>query len=126
MLIKVSDAIRQKRIKEFRTRVVLHQDDVRPHASAMASWTLCTLEWDLMQHPLYSSYMTPSDYYLFFHLQLHLEGRIFHLNDKVINEVNRFLDSCTPHFLQKGFESCPKYLLIIVDLKRAHYFHWFC
>ncbi|GFY02160.1 uncharacterized protein TNCV_5100211 [Trichonephila clavipes] len=81
MLIKVNDAIREKRIKELKRKVVLfHQDDVRPNVNAMTSWTLYSLEWDSMQHP-------PSDYYLFLHLQLHLEGTIFHLNDKVINEV---------------------------------------
>ncbi|GFV11323.1 uncharacterized protein TNCV_3724121 [Trichonephila clavipes] len=62
MQIKVSDAICKKRIKEFRTKV--HEDNVRPHVSAMASWTPYTLEWDLMQHPPYGSYMALSDDYL--------------------------------------------------------------
>ncbi|GFW38494.1 histone-lysine N-methyltransferase SETMAR [Trichonephila clavipes] len=89
----------------------------------MANWTLYTMEWNLMQHPPYSSYMAPSDYYLFLHLQLHLEGTIFHLNDKVRNEFNRFLDSCTPQFFAEAIEKLPKCLLTIVDLKVDHYPH---
>ncbi|GFT55246.1 histone-lysine N-methyltransferase SETMAR [Trichonephila clavipes] len=109
MLIEVSDAIREKCKKEFRRKVVLfHQDNARPHVSAMTSWTLYTLEWGLMQHPPYRPDIAPSDYYLFFHLQLHLEGTIFNSKDKVIKEVNRFLDSFTPQFFAEGIEKLPK------------------
>ncbi|GFW92345.1 uncharacterized protein TNCV_3588651 [Trichonephila clavipes] len=107
MLIEVSDAIREKRKKEFRRKVLLfHQDNARPHVSAMISWTLCTLEWGLRQHPPYRPDMAPSDYYLFLHLQLHLEGTIFHSNDNVINEINRFLECGRHSFSQKGLKSC--------------------
>ena len=89
ILIKVSDAICEKRKNEFKRKAVLfHQEDVRLHVSAMTNWTLYTLEWDLMQHPPYSPDMAPSDYYMFSHLQLHLGGIIFHSNDEIINEVD--------------------------------------
>ncbi|PRD34428.1 UNVERIFIED_CONTAM: hypothetical protein NCL1_14641 [Trichonephila clavipes] len=90
MEIKVSDAICEKRKKEFRRKVVLyHQDNIRPNVSAMACWTLYKLERDLRQHPPYNSDMEPLDCYLFSHLQMHLDGTIFHSNDKVIKEVSR-------------------------------------
>ncbi|GFW41946.1 uncharacterized protein TNCV_6551 [Trichonephila clavipes] len=109
MLIKVSDAIRGERKKEFRRKVVIfHQDNARPHVSAITSWTLYTLEWDLMQHPPYSPDMAPLDYYLSLHLQLHLEGTIFHSDDKVINEVNHVLYSCMPQVFAEGIENLPK------------------
>ncbi|GFT37077.1 mariner Mos1 transposase [Trichonephila clavipes] len=69
MLIKFSDAIGEKRSKEFRRKIVfLHQDNVRPHVSTMTICTLYKLQWDLIQDPPYSPDMTPSDYYLFPHL----------------------------------------------------------
>ncbi|GFX34900.1 histone-lysine N-methyltransferase SETMAR [Trichonephila clavipes] len=62
MLIEVSDAIRKKRKKEFRRKIVLfHQANAQPHISAMTSWMLFTLEWGLMQHPTYRPDMAPSD-----------------------------------------------------------------
>ncbi|GFW66469.1 uncharacterized protein TNCV_3309881 [Trichonephila clavipes] len=45
MLIKVSDAIREKRKKEFRSKMVLfHQDNAQQHVSVMTGWTLYTLD----------------------------------------------------------------------------------
>nr|XP_042901741.1 histone-lysine N-methyltransferase SETMAR-like [Parasteatoda tepidariorum] len=124
MLIKVSDAIHEKRKNEFRRKVVLfHQDNSRPHVSAMTGWTLNTLEWDLMQHPPYSPDMAPSDYSLFSHLQLHLDGTIFRSNDEVINEVDRFLDSRTSQFFAEGIEKLPKRWQTIVDLNGDYYPH---
>ncbi|PRD31742.1 UNVERIFIED_CONTAM: Histone-lysine N-methyltransferase SETMAR [Trichonephila clavipes] len=84
----------------------------------MTGWTLYTLEWDLVQHPLHSSDMTPSDYYLFSHLQQHLDGPIFHLNGEVINE-----DSRTPEFFAGGIKMLPKRWQTIVDLNEDYYPH---
>ncbi|GBM22635.1 hypothetical protein AVEN_264310-1 [Araneus ventricosus] len=99
MLIKVPVAIREKRRNEFRRKVVLfHRDNVQPHVSTMTGWTLYKLEWDLTQHPPYSTDMAPQDFCMFSHLQLHLDGAIFNSNEEVINEVNLFLDSRTPQF----------------------------
>ncbi|GBO09211.1 Histone-lysine N-methyltransferase SETMAR [Araneus ventricosus] len=124
MLIKVRNAIRETRIKEFRRKVVLfHQNNARPHVSAMTGWTLYKLKWDLIQHPPYSRDMVPSDFYLFSYLQLHLDGAIFNSNEEVINEVHLFLDSPTPQFLAEGIEKLPKRWQTIVDLKGDYYPH---
>ncbi|GFR24448.1 histone-lysine N-methyltransferase SETMAR [Trichonephila clavata] len=96
MLSKVSNTIREKRKKNIKRQVVLfHQDNARPHVSAMTDWTLYTLEWDFIHQP-YNPGTLLSDYYLLPHLQLNIDGTIFHSNDEVINEVDRFLDSRTP------------------------------
>ncbi|GBN29915.1 hypothetical protein AVEN_253451-1 [Araneus ventricosus] len=105
MLIKVRNAIRKKRRSEFRRKVVpFHQDNARPHVSMMTVWSLYKLEWDLIQHPPYSPDMAPSDFYLFSHLQIHLDGAIFDSNEEVINDVHLFLDSRSSS--QKGSKSC--------------------
>ncbi|GFQ88463.1 uncharacterized protein TNCT_547281 [Trichonephila clavata] len=96
MLIKISSANCEKRKNEFRRKVVFFQQDIaRSHVSAKTGWTLYSLEMDLMQHLPYNPDMATLDYYLFLHRQLHLDGTILP-NDEVINEVDRFLDSCTP------------------------------
>ncbi|GBO01809.1 hypothetical protein AVEN_200537-1 [Araneus ventricosus] len=124
MLIKVRNAIRSKRRNEFRRKVVLfYQDNAWPHVSTMTSWTLYKLEWDLIQHPLYRTDMAPSDFYLFSHLQLPLDGAIFNSNEAVINGVHLFLDSRTPQFFAEGIEKLPKRWQIIVDLNGDYYPH---
>ncbi|GFU58224.1 histone-lysine N-methyltransferase SETMAR [Trichonephila clavipes] len=89
----------------------------------MTGWTLYTLEWNLIQHPPYSSDMLPSDYYLFSHLHLQLDGTIFHSNDEVVNEVDRFLDRRTPQFFSEGIEKLTKGLQTIIDLNGDYYLH---
>ncbi|GBM01615.1 Histone-lysine N-methyltransferase SETMAR [Araneus ventricosus] len=124
MLIKVRNVIREKRRNEFGRKVVLfHQGNARPRVSTMTGWTLYKLEWDLMQHPPYSPDMAPSDFYLFSHLQLHLDGAIFNSNEEVINEVHLFLDSRTPQFFAEGIEKLPKRWQTIVDLNGDYYPH---
>ncbi|GBM17410.1 hypothetical protein AVEN_119452-1 [Araneus ventricosus] len=117
MLIKVRNAIREKRRNELKRKVVLfHQDNARPHVSTMTGWILYKLEWDLMQHPPCSPDMAPSDFYLFSHLQLHLDGAILNSNEEVINEGDLFLDSRTPLFFAEGTEKLAKRWQTIVDL----------
>ncbi|GBN11604.1 hypothetical protein AVEN_245636-1 [Araneus ventricosus] len=82
----------------------------------MTAWMLYKLEWDLMQHPPYIPDMAPSDFYLFSHLQPHLDGAIFNSNEEVINEVDLFLDSRTPQFFAEGIEKLSKRWQTIVDL----------
>ncbi|GFS58257.1 histone-lysine N-methyltransferase SETMAR [Trichonephila clavipes] len=102
--------------KKFKKVVLFQQDNARPHVSAMTSSTLYPLEWDLMQHPPYSPDMALSDYYL----QLHLNSRIFHSSGEVINEVDRFLDSCTSQFFTKGIEKLPKHSQTIIDMNEDY------
>ncbi|GBL98375.1 Mariner Mos1 transposase [Araneus ventricosus] len=117
ILIKVRNAILEKRRNEFRRKVVLfHQDYTRPYVSTMTGWALYKLEWDLMQHPPYSLDMAPSDFYLLSHLQLNLDGEVFNSNEEVINEVDLFLDSRTPQFFAEGIEKFPKCWETIVGL----------
>ncbi|GBM07611.1 hypothetical protein AVEN_230044-1 [Araneus ventricosus] len=89
----------------------------------MTGWTLYKLECDLIQHPPYSTNMAPSDFYLFSHLQLHLDGAIFNSNGEVINEVHLFLDSRPPQFFAEGIEKLPERWKTIVDLKGEYYPH---
>ncbi|GFT10117.1 histone-lysine N-methyltransferase SETMAR [Trichonephila clavipes] len=116
MLIEVSDVIREKCKKEFRMKVILfHHDNARPHVSAMTSWTLYTLEWGFDATSTIQARHGAFGLLSVLHLQLHLEGTIFHSNEKVINEVNRFLDSCTSQFFAEGIEKLSKRWQIIVD-----------
>lgn len=76
---------------------LFHQDNAWPHVSIMTGWTLYKLQCGLMQYSPYTSNMYPSDFYLFSHLYLHLDGTIVSFN-----EVDLFLDSSTQQFSAEG------------------------
>ncbi|GFW04563.1 uncharacterized protein TNCV_2225811 [Trichonephila clavipes] len=48
----------------------------------MTGWMLYAMEWDLKQRSPYSPDIAPSVSYMFSHLQQHLDGTIYHSNDK--------------------------------------------
>ncbi|GFT57246.1 uncharacterized protein TNCV_1692481 [Trichonephila clavipes] len=89
----------------------------------MISWSLNTLEWDLIQHPSCSPDMVSSDYYLFSYLQQHLDDKIFSFMTSSFEWVNRFLDSRTPQFFAEEIEKFLKNWQTIVDLKGDNYPH---
>ncbi|GBN80033.1 hypothetical protein AVEN_78936-1 [Araneus ventricosus] len=70
--------------------------------------------------------MSPSDFYMFSHLQLHLDGSIFNSNQEVINEFDLFLDSRKPQFFAEGFEKLPKRWQTTVDLNGDCYPQYLC
>lgn len=62
----VSDNIKKKRpALANRHRIVLQQDNARPHVSLATRQKLMELDWDLLPHPPYSPDLAPSDYHLF-------------------------------------------------------------
>ncbi|GBN21963.1 Histone-lysine N-methyltransferase SETMAR [Araneus ventricosus] len=126
-VIKVCNSIREKRRNEFRRKVFLfHQDNAGPHVNTRTDWTLYKLEWDLIQHPPYSTDMSPLDFYLFSHLQLHLDGSIFNSNEEVINDVHLFLGSRTSQLFTEGIEKLPERWQTIVDMNGDYYPQYLC
>lgn len=69
-LTKLNNAIQEKRpVLVNRKGVVFQHDNARPHTSLVTWQKLLELGWEVLQHPPYSPYLTPSDYYLFRSLQ---------------------------------------------------------
>ena len=124
MLVKVANVIKQKRDHELRRKTVLYQqDNAKPHTSAITFSKLYDLKWDLMIHPPYSPDLAPSDYYLFSHLQLHLQGEIFKDCEQAKNEVDAFLESRSVEFFKEGIEKLPKRWQRIIELNGDYYPH---
>ncbi|GFS98641.1 transposase [Trichonephila clavipes] len=48
---------------------MFHQNNTRPHTSAVTRQKLGELGWEVLMHPPYSSDLAPSDYNLFLALQ---------------------------------------------------------
>ena len=53
-----------------------------------------------MPHPPYSPDLAPSDYHLFRSLEHHLNGKAFHLNEAVKNELFQFFASKNQTFYE--------------------------
>lgn len=124
MLMQVQEELLKKRTSLVtRKGVIFHQDNARPHTSAVTKEFMAELGWELMMHPPYSPDLAPSDYYLFSHLQLFLRGGIFNSADDVISDVKLFFNSRTPEFYSKGIKKLPKRWQKVIDLNGDYYPH---
>ncbi|KFD63194.1 hypothetical protein M514_24669 [Trichuris suis] len=60
-----------------RRRVILLQDNARPHAPRKTLQKISELGMEPLPHPPYSPDLSPTDYHIFKHLEHHLRGKIF-------------------------------------------------
>ena len=97
-----------KEIKEMqpelatRKSVIFHQDNARPHTFLVTRKKLFELGRGVMLHPPYSPDLAPSDYFLFRSLQNHLNGKTFHSNESVKNELIQFFAPKNQTFCESG------------------------
>jgi transposase len=77
--------------------VLLHEDSCSH--SAAHTWALLEyFNWELFDHPPYSSDLTPSDYHLFTYLKNWLGSQHFNNNEELIEGVKTWLSSWVADF----------------------------
>jgi histone-lysine N-methyltransferase SETMAR len=64
-LLKLQDAIRRKLPGQLARRVLLHNDNVRPHTARATQERIQELQRELLQLPPYSPDLAPTDFHLF-------------------------------------------------------------
>ncbi|XP_014486214.1 PREDICTED: histone-lysine N-methyltransferase SETMAR-like [Dinoponera quadriceps] len=102
-LRKLRRAIQNRR-RRLTAGITLLHDNARPHISRQTQELLTHLGWTVMPHPPYSPDLAPSDYHLFSKLKKHLSGQRFRSDDKVKEEVKRFLNGLAAEFYDIGIQ----------------------
>lgn len=87
-----------------RKRVILQQDNAKPHTAKRTREKIKELDFDLLPHPAYSPDLAPSDYYLFRSMAHFLRGRCFANDDEVRSGCQEFFESKEPGWYRKGIE----------------------
>jgi histone-lysine N-methyltransferase SETMAR len=67
----------QRKIPGKLSKIILLQDNTRPHTKKLTKVTLATIGWEIMKHPPCSSDLAPSDFHLFGPMKVHLGGQKF-------------------------------------------------
>jgi histone-lysine N-methyltransferase SETMAR len=65
VLLKLRNKIRRKRPGQLTRGILLHHDNARPHTARETQEGIQELQWELLEHPLYSPDLVPSDFHLF-------------------------------------------------------------
>ena len=86
---------------------MLH-DNTRPHSAVQTQDLIASFKWEQMDHPPYSTDLSPSDYHLFLHLQMLLGGKRFDDDDDddgLKDAVQKWLTSQAAAFCEEGTQN---------------------
>jgi histone-lysine N-methyltransferase SETMAR len=83
--------------------VLLQHDNARPHTARATHERIQELQWKLLEHPLYSPELAPSDFHLFSPLKNPLDGRCFADEEEVETEVRKWLRQQSKYICAAGF-----------------------
>jgi len=87
--------------------VVLLHDNASVHKAKKAQTAIAECGFHEMNHPPYSPYLAPCDYFLFRHLKKHLRGRRFSSDTDVQADVTSWLEGKDSGFYLAEMLSLP-------------------
>jgi transposase len=90
-LKKLKMRFRRFRPHKDATKVLLHNDNARPHTSLHTREAITKLQWTVLPLPSYSPDLASSHYHLFSPLKDAIRGKKFEDDEEVISEVKRWL-----------------------------------
>ncbi|KAL6419191.1 hypothetical protein ACFW04_011543 [Cataglyphis niger] len=77
-------------------------DNARPHTSHRTIAKLNELKYEVLQHPAYSSDLSPTDFHFFKHLDLFLRAKQYENEESLKNSISEFIDSKDQNFFKTG------------------------
>ena len=90
-----------------RKGTILLHDNARPHVSRLTAQKLHDLKYEVLPHPAYSPDLSPSDYYMFKHMDAFLANKMFRNQGDVQNAIFQFFESRNPDFYENGIYALP-------------------
>jgi histone-lysine N-methyltransferase SETMAR len=84
--------------------VVLLYDNVRPHTAVRTNALIKLFNWEIFDHPPYSSDLAPIDYHLFTKMKVWLATQRFHTNEDLVDGVNNWLHNLATTFFDEGLQ----------------------
>lgn len=85
-----------------RKRIIIQQDNARPHTAAEVKRKINSLDIEILPHPAYSPDLAPSDFHLFRSMSTFLKGRKFQDLNDIENACRDFFASKDTTWYQNG------------------------
>lgn len=98
-LKKLRRALRDKRPGK---KIVLQQDNARPHSARCTMEQIEKMGWKLLPYPAYSPDLAPSDYHLFGFVKEQMRGQHYETREDVQAAVRQCLRRAGTEFYRKG------------------------
>ena len=108
--MRLSRPLREKRpeYEQRHEKVILQDDNARPHVAKPVKIYLETLKWEVLPHPMYSPDTTPSDYYLFWSMAHGLADQQFRSYENIEKWLDSWIASKDEHFHRNGIRALPE------------------
>jgi histone-lysine N-methyltransferase SETMAR len=84
--------------------VVLLHDNARPYTAARTNALNKLLNWEIFEHPPYSTDLAPIDYHLFTKMKVWLATQRFHTNEELMDGVNNWLHNLAAPLFNEGLQ----------------------
>ena len=109
-LMRLSQALREKRpqYEQRHEKVILQNDNARPHIAQPAKTSLETLKWKLLPHSPYFPDIALSDYYLFRSMAHGLIEQQFRSYEDIEKCLDSWIASKDEHFYRNGIRALPE------------------
>ena len=92
---------KKKRRRMLAKRIVLLHDNARPHTATRTNALIKLFNWEIFDHPPYSSDLAPSNYHLFTKIKVWLATQRFHTNEELMDGVNNWLHNLASPFFDE-------------------------
>ncbi len=83
----------RRKLRNRRIPVVFLQDNARPHVAHRTQQKLVQLGWKVLEHPAYSTDLSPTDFHLFRGLEHWIRGKSFENSEEVEQSLSEFFAS---------------------------------
>jgi histone-lysine N-methyltransferase SETMAR len=83
--------------------VILH-DNTQPHTAARANASIKLFNWEIFDHPSYSTDLAQSEYHLFIKMKVWLGTQHFHTNEELMDGVNNWMHNFAALFFDEGLQ----------------------
>jgi len=90
---------------ETKKTFLLQHSNARPHTCLKTMEHIANLGWTILQHPLYSLDLVPSDFHLFGSMKYGLRGQYFPSNYAVIAAVQQWIISTGADFYERNIQN---------------------
>ncbi|GFY14470.1 mariner Mos1 transposase [Trichonephila clavipes] len=90
LLDKLKAELTGKRLHLQKKKILFHPDNALSHTSVVAMAKIHEFRFELLDHPLYSPDLSPSDFFFVPRLKIVLGGQRFSLNEESITFVNNY------------------------------------
>ena len=105
LLRQLREKIKTKRRGKLTKGVLFHQDNAPVHKSVIAMAAIHDCGFKLIEHPLHSPDLAPSDFHLFPKLKTAISGTHFQSDDDVIHAIDDILNGQEKDFFKSGIEA---------------------